>query len=179
MPLARTAGPLAVGWAMRLAGSKGAGVPPDSITPSQSVIDELTALAVQRGRMPAASGHPGGVCNGGGEGMNQQHNARRTQSRSSDGNEAGSASEMPGVGDTSAGSAAGPWSSAPSTGVASFRAVACCSGVSGARTMAGGWELSWIPCWSCSSKCARKRLGPNLIEAGRGARQSGVKAAEP
>ena len=27
--------------------------------------------------------------------MNQQHNARRTQSRSSDGNEAGSASEMP------------------------------------------------------------------------------------
>ena len=49
MPLARTAGPLAVGWAMRLAGSKGAGVPPDSITPSQSVIDELTALAVQRG----------------------------------------------------------------------------------------------------------------------------------
>ena len=95
MPLARTAGPLAVGWAMRLAGSKGAGVPPDSITPSQSVIDELTALAVQRGRRPAASGHPGGVCNGGGEGMNQQHNARRTQSRSSDGNEAGSVSEMP------------------------------------------------------------------------------------
>ena len=32
-------------------------------------------------------------------------------------------------------------------------------------------ELSWIPCWSCSSKCARRRLGPNLIEAGRGARQ--------
>ena len=27
--------------------------------------------------------------------MNQQHNARRTQSRSSDGNEAGSVSEMP------------------------------------------------------------------------------------
>ena len=27
--------------------------------------------------------------------MNQQHNARRTQSRSSDGNEAGAASEMP------------------------------------------------------------------------------------
>ena len=27
--------------------------------------------------------------------MNQQHNARRTQSRSSDGNEAGSVNEMP------------------------------------------------------------------------------------
>ena len=95
MPLARTAGPLAVGWAMRLTGSKGAGVPPDSITPSQSVNDELTALAVQRGRRPAASGHPGGVCNGGGEGMNQQHNARWAHSRSSDGNEAGFVSETP------------------------------------------------------------------------------------